>query len=223
MNFLNQAGINFEQFDLLDLFTRMSVALLLSSCAGAISFWGHRNRKITESLLFGGVTLSLVITMILLVLSANIFYALGLFAALSIIRFRTPIKDVRDTLHLFLCIGIGIACGAGALRIAVFCTLFILSVQQLFRFFSTQKNNYFIIKVAVNNEDTMPAVETFLKSQSIVCEFTKAVRPALNSFEYFYHLTTKQSVDIKKIMDTMNKLAGVVQIEILPCKAEELS
>jgi hypothetical protein len=77
--------------------------------------------------------------------------------------------------------------------------------------------------VAVNNEETMGAVETFLKAQSILCELTKAVRPALNSFEYFFHLTTGQSVDIKNVINSLNKINGVDHIEIFPCKAEELS
>lgn len=222
MNFLNPSGIQFEQFDLLELLVRMSVALLLSASAGLISFWSVRSRKITEPLLFGGVTLSLIITMILLVLSANIFYALGLFAALSIIRFRTPVKDVRDTVHLFLCIGIGIACGAGALKIALFCTFFILSVQQVYQQFSTQKRNLLIVKIISLGNEKINLIENFLKSQSRDCEIIKASQTSSQSTEHCFHLSIKQSTDIKAILSGITHIDPSTQVEIFPCRNEDL-
>lgn len=223
MNFLAQTGIQFEQFDLLELFTRMSVALLLSAGAGLLSYWSLGRRTMNESLLFGGITLSLIITMILLVLSANIFYALGLFAALSIIRFRTPVKDVRDTVHLFLCIGVGIACGAGALKIAVFCTLFILSIQQIYQFFVSQRKTVLIAKIILPESLKIEIFEIFFKSQCSSDELIKVSKTSSSTSEYYYHLTLKKNVDLKTLAHEVGKLESAAQVELLPCRNEDFS
>lgn len=55
--------------------------------------------------------MTLITTIIMNVISNNIALSLGMVGALSIIRFRTAVKDVRDTTFIFWCIGIGICCG----------------------------------------------------------------------------------------------------------------
>jgi uncharacterized membrane protein YhiD involved in acid resistance len=222
MNFLNQTGISFEQFDLLDLLLRMGAAFALSSFAGGISFWGDRKRRMTESMVFGGISLSLIVTMILLVLSANVFYALGLFAALSIIRFRTPVKDVKDTVHLFLSIGIGIACGAGMIKIAIFCTLFILSFQQIYRFFSQPKCNLFLLKIVLDKMKSSKDLETYFKENGIFFETIKIQMVSKDVFEYLFHLSIKPSMDIKKIVENLNELDSITMLEVIPCMTIDL-
>ncbi|MEG0091440.1 MAG: DUF4956 domain-containing protein, partial [Oscillospiraceae bacterium] len=55
--------------------------------------------------------LLVITTMIMNVISSNIALSLGMVGALSIIRFRTAVKDVRDATFIFWCIAAGIACG----------------------------------------------------------------------------------------------------------------
>ncbi|MDO4477463.1 MAG: DUF4956 domain-containing protein [Lachnospiraceae bacterium] len=55
--------------------------------------------------------MSLVTTIIMNVISNNVALSLGMVGALSIIRFRTAVKDVRDATYIFWCIAIGVACG----------------------------------------------------------------------------------------------------------------
>ncbi len=74
-----------------------------------------------ESLIF----ICMISTMIIAIVSSNIVLSLGMVGALSIIRFRTPIKDPLDMMYLFLSIGVGIATGARQYAIAAFSTLFI--------------------------------------------------------------------------------------------------
>jgi hypothetical protein len=67
----------------------------------------------------GLVLTGLVVTLIVLPISSNIALSLGMVGALSIVRFRTAIKDPKDIVFTFWTIAVGIICGAGLYMIAV--------------------------------------------------------------------------------------------------------
>lgn len=64
------------------------------------------------------VTLTILTTMVMTVIGNNLALSLGMVGALSIIRFRTSIKDSRDTVYIFWTIIIGICCGVGDFTVA---------------------------------------------------------------------------------------------------------
>ena len=67
--------------------------------------------------------LSMVTTMVILVISSNMVLSLGMVGALSIVRFRTAVKEPADTAFLFWAIATGIICGAGYVTISILMTL----------------------------------------------------------------------------------------------------
>ncbi len=69
--------------------------------------------------------ISLVTAGIILSMQSNIVISLGMVGALSIVRFRTAVKDPMDLLFLFWSIGTGIICGAGLYEIAILLSLFV--------------------------------------------------------------------------------------------------
>lgn len=76
-----------------------------------------KNFNITMSII------SVVTAGILLAMQSNLVISLGMVGALSIVRFRTAIKDPMDLLFLFWSIGSGIICGAGLYKLAVLVAL----------------------------------------------------------------------------------------------------
>lgn len=67
----------------------------------------------------GLVMTSMVTTLIILPITSNVLLALGMVGALSLIRFRTPIKDPMDLVFMFWAIAVGVACGAGFYMVAL--------------------------------------------------------------------------------------------------------
>lgn len=88
------------------------------------------SRKFNVTL--GAITITT--TMIMGVISNNIALSLGMVGALSIIRFRTAVKDVRDAAFIFWAIAIGIGCGVSQYSLigvgSVFLFLFMLCTRQ---------------------------------------------------------------------------------------------
>ena len=64
------------------------------------------------------LTLTILTTMVMTVIGNNVVLSLGMVGALSIVRFRTSIKDSRDTTYIFWTIIIGICCGVGDFMVA---------------------------------------------------------------------------------------------------------
>lgn len=71
------------------------------------------------------VALSVITAAIILAMQSNLVISLGMVGALSIVRFRTAIKDPMDLVFLFWSISIGIICGAGLYEIAVLTSLLV--------------------------------------------------------------------------------------------------
>ena len=86
------------------------------------------NRKFNWSL----VTLHLITVVVMLMISSNIAVSLGMVGALSIVRFRTAIKDPMDLVFLFWSISVGIICGAGFAVVAVVASIVITVIILLF-------------------------------------------------------------------------------------------
>ncbi len=114
----------------LEAFTKTEVAagevivILLCTCLVALYiFWVYRllTRKTFYSKNFNIslAALSVITAIVILTVQSNIVLSLGMVGALSIVRFRTAIKDPMDLVFLFWSISVGIACGAGMLEIAV--------------------------------------------------------------------------------------------------------
>ena len=82
--------------------------------------------------------LSQIIFLIILIVKSSLALSLGLIGALSIVRFRTPVKEPEELIYLFFSIAIGIGFGAG--QTLVTSLVFILIILTIY-FFGSKKNN----------------------------------------------------------------------------------
>lgn len=78
------------------------------------------------------MAMTLITTLIILAVTSNVVLSLGMVGALSIVRFRTAIKEPLDIAFLFWSISAGIVVGAGLIPLAVFGSIFIGIVMLIF-------------------------------------------------------------------------------------------
>ena len=71
------------------------------------------------------VMVSLITTLVIMTISSNIILSLGMVGALSIVRFRTAIKDSMDIVFMFWAISVGIANGAGFFQVSIVGSIFV--------------------------------------------------------------------------------------------------
>lgn len=97
------------------------------------------------------VGMTILTAMVTLAISTNIVISLGMVGALSIVRFRTAVKDPLDLLYLFWAITTGITAGAG-MYLLVFLTAFVMICMIVLFYHKQQKGRIYILVVHYHTE-----------------------------------------------------------------------
>lgn len=115
--------------------SRVLITLVLSAAIGLFILFVYRKTfsGVVYSRSFGLalVMMTMVTSLIIMPMTANISLSLGMVGALSIIRFRTAVKDAMDTMFMFYCVAIGICLGAGFYLLAIVGALVIATVMSI--------------------------------------------------------------------------------------------
>ena len=131
--------------------TDMVIALLLSFGLGLFIFFVYKKTYagVMYSASFGGtlVALTMITSMVILAVTSNVVLSLGMVGALSIVRFRTAIKEPMDIAFLFWAIAGGIVLAAGMIPLAIFGSVVIGVVMLLFMN-RKAKDNLFIAVIS---------------------------------------------------------------------------
>ncbi len=143
------------------------------------------SRKFNISL----VILTLITTTVMIVIGNNIALSLGMVGALSIVRFRTVIKDSRDTVYIFWCIVVGICCGAGDYKVATIGSAFIFATILVFGRIKSDNRMLLIIRVARPDSEKVEAlIFQYYKAKASM----RAKNTGRDSVEYIYELSRKR-------------------------------
>lgn len=110
------------------------------------------------------VAMSLVTAGIIMAMQSSLVISLGMVGALSIVRFRTAIKEPMDLLFLFWSIGTGIICGAGLYKVAVVVAVCVTLAIALLRFIPESRTGNILFvghHGDISTEDIKKTVEPF--------------------------------------------------------------
>lgn len=123
------------------------------------SYWmSHSGSVYSKKFNITLVSMTLVTTTVMIVIGNNLALSLGMVGALSIVRYRTAIKDTRDTLYIFWTIVVGICCGAGDYRVAAVGSAFIFLVLLVFGRVKNDDRVLLIASISRTNEERLEAL-----------------------------------------------------------------
>lgn len=146
----------------------MTIALALAFCLGVFIFWVYK--KTFSGVMYSsgfGVTLialTMITTLVILAVTSNVVLSLGMVGALSIVRFRTAIKEPLDIAFLFWSIAAGIVLAAGMIPLAVFGSVLIGVTLLVFVNKKSYINPYIVVLRCDGHESEMRATE-YLKER----------------------------------------------------------
>ena len=127
------------------IFVCISIALLCGLVIYAVYRIFYRGSCYSENFNLLLLLTTLITTFIIMTISANIVLSLGMVGSLSIIRFRSAVKDPLDVGFLFWSVAVGITCGAGLYQIALLCTVFIALIYVLSNLLCFGAKRYLLI------------------------------------------------------------------------------
>ena len=117
--FLREAVLEFQTPEPLVVFVRLVAALALGSLVTLVYRFTRPPSTVAPSFTATLVLLSILIAMVTQVIGDNVARAFSLVGALSIVRFRTVVRDTQDTAYVIFAVAVGMAVGAGQYWVAV--------------------------------------------------------------------------------------------------------
>lgn len=146
--------------------TVLGTALLCGLILYVVYKFFYRGAVYSENFGLLIVMSTMTVAFIIMTISSNIVMSLGMVGALSIVRFRTAVKDPLDVGFLFLAIGAGLTVGAGLFFIAIIGTVAISLVFMVMLLLGRSAMSYLlIVRCNVDAEDEVAQVLSTIKSK----------------------------------------------------------
>ena len=150
----------------------MAIALALAFGIGMFIFLVYKKtyQGVMYSSSFGTtlIALTMITTVVILAVTSNVVLSLGMVGALSIVRFRTAIKEPLDIAFLFWAIAVGIVLAAGMIPLAVIGSVIIGVILLVFVNKKSHTHPYIVV-VRCENHDAETQVNKFLSEKTERC------------------------------------------------------
>ena len=187
----------------------MGIALILAFAVGLFIFFVYK--KTYQGVMYSsgfGVTLvalTMITTVVILAVTSNVVLSLGMVGALSIVRFRTAIKEPLDIAFLFWSIAVGIVLAAGLIPLALVGSLFIGLVLILFVYRKSHLNP-FIVVLSVKDKQSEKAAREFLEKTCKKCVI-KSKTAAKGAIEL--NVEVRLKMDDTDFINALSEMEGV--------------
>lgn len=217
-----EVGSFLSSLGLVDVVANLLLALLLSLVNSYVYRKTHSGYAYSVSFNMAMVIIAMVVTMIMMVISNYLALSLGLVGALSVIRFRTAIKDPKDIAYLFLSISVGLACSTSNYVLAITGTLIInatLYVLHSLRYGSTTSSDYCLTfcidtRGEKHSDDIEKALQGFPKAT-----FRSFAQISEDLGEYVYSVTLADEPHHLVVSRITDELSGISNVSLLAPKS----
>ena len=201
----------------------MVLSMALAFCLGLFIFFVYK--KTYQGVMFStsfGVTLvalTMITNLVILAVTSNVVLSLGMVGALSIVRFRTAIKEPLDIAFLFWAIAAGIVLAAGMIPLAVFGSVIIGVVLILFVNRKTHTQPYIVV-MTVEDKAAEDKAVAFLKENVNKC-VTKSKTARAGSVELNMEVRLKD--DNTDFVNGLTALNGVKSAVLVSYNGDYMS
>ena len=205
----------------------MTMHIVMSLILGFVIYISYKlthtgtiySKKFNTSL----VILATLTGMVMTVIGNNVALSLGMVGALSIVRFRTAIKDSRDTVDIFLAIIVGICCGVGDYAIATIGSIAVFIITFVLGRIKNDERILIIIRAGKVLERNVEAIVfKYFDTKAIL----KVKNTTQDSVEFIYELSNKTYKIVNKkeknITDLLYELGAVEYVNIVK-QSDEIS
>ena len=171
---------------------QIAANILVSGILGFLIFISymisHRGTIYSKKFNVSLVVLTVLTSMVMTVIGNNVALSLGMVGALSIVRFRTAIKDSRDTVYIFWTIIAGICCGVGDFIVAGIGSAFVFI---LFLILGAIKNNNRMLVIIRGNRSKEAQIQAVMYKFFGAKAVLRVKNSTTESIEFIYEITAK--------------------------------
>ena len=207
-----QSGLSVEQ-----IITNIAVACVLGFMIFISYYISHKGTIYSKKFNVSLVVLTVLTAMVMTVIGNNVALSLGMVGALSIVRFRTAVKDSRDTVYIFWTIIVGICCGVGDYLVAFVGSIAVILILLVFGAVKNNNRMLVIIRGGKSSESNIQAVMFKFFDRKAVMRVKNSTE---NSIEFIYEITTKMLTKAEQknnisICDQIYKVGNIEYVNVV--------
>ena len=185
----------------------------------------HKGLSYSQSFMVTNIFVAVIVCMVIMIIGNSLARAFALVGALSIIRFRTVVKDTKDTAYIFWSLAAGMAAGTGSYFIAIAGSIIISGIALILFYtnFGSIIKSEFIVQFRINSNDSNitsqynKLISDFTKSHTLLSSESSGDGQTIKvSFDVVMKEEMKQNELISKI----SKIDGVSEVVIIAAKSD---
>ncbi|MBQ3055095.1 MAG: DUF4956 domain-containing protein [Oscillospiraceae bacterium] len=210
---------NINSFSTLDVLLALGLAFVIGLFIFLIYKKTYRGVMYSDSFGISLIAMSMITSLVIISVTSNVVLSLGMVGALSIVRFRTAIKEPMDIAFLFWAIAVGIVLGAGLLSLAVIGSVMIGVIIVLF---STRKigDTPYILVVSCSDKHTETAVCELLNQEA---KKNLLKSKSVNNFGIELTFEVRIKNDDTQFVNQISALEGITNAVLVSYNGEYLS
>ena len=202
--------------------------LVLAFFLGLLISWvykkTHKGLSYSQSFMITNIFVTVIVSMVIMIIGNNLARAFALVGALSIIRFRTVVKDTKDTAYIFWSLASGMATGTGSYFLAISGNLIITIIA-----FVLYKTNFgsiikseFILQFRIDSEKSSAQsynniITKFTKSHTLLSSESSGDNKTL---KITLDIIMKDKVDHSVLLKEISSISGISEVIIIAAKTD---
>lgn len=212
-NFIGISDMDLENV-LFSLFLAAAVAFIISQ----IYKYTHRGLNYELAFMSTLVLLAPIIAVVMLFIRGDLVLSLGLIGSISIIRFRTPIKDTRDMVFIFWVIAVGLGSGTFNWNVVIISTIIIsliMFVLHFLKYGQSQATDYILVVMgssSLQNNAISGVLKQYAKQVRVRSQETEGGIWEIIFEVQLLDLTEEKTGDL---FNALNAIAGVQKVSLL--------
>ncbi len=217
------APVHGGAFTPLDMLFNMSLALLFGLLLASVYRYTHKGLSYSQSFTLTIVFVTTIVAISLMAIESSLARAFALVGALSIIRFRTVVKDTKDTAYVFAGLAVGLAAGTGNYYLAIMAGAFVSVVALVMHKtnFGASTKNEFILRFTVDqNQDDSGYLDLLNKGSRYATLLQAEPSGKGQLLTVSYDVSLKRNTDTSQFARQLSELAGVSDVRLIASKTD---
>jgi len=208
-----------------EIIINLILSFILGLIISVIYKFTHKGLSYSQSFMLTNIFVAVIVCMVIMIIGNSLARAFALVGALSIIRFRTVVKDTKDTAYIFWSLAVGMAAGTGSYFLAISGTFIISSIalilhktnfgsiikSEFILQFRTPSNNSEISKLFNKTISKFSKSSTLLSSES--SEDSKSIKLS-------FDIVLKEELSQIELLSELSKIKGLKEIVIIAAKSD---
>jgi hypothetical protein len=180
----------------------------------------HQGLSYSQSFVLTIIFVTIIIGFVMMVIGNSLARAFALVGALSIIRFRTVVKDTKDTAYVFMALAVGMGAGTGNYFIAIYAAAFMSGVAWiLYKFnFGVQRSSDFILRFYFDktvDDNYVAYINQHSENNALL-----HMEPSGDNKKLYmtYDISLKEDVDMNDFISEFSIISGISEVVLVSSK-----